>query len=170
MQDTYFHRSLIYMLDHSKTGAWGVVINHISGMELSEVFKQMDIEPTDPEFGREEVLRGGPVELEHGLVLHPPGSTFESTREFDGGVSLSSSRDVIEALAAGQIESEHLVLLGHAGWAANQLEQEITTNAWLTCEADTDVIFHTPLSEKRDAVAGLIGIDINSIVGEIGHA
>jgi len=83
---------------------------------------------------------------------------------------LSSSRDVLEALAAGEEPEEHLVLLGHAGWGPGQLEDEITDNAWLTCEADTDIIFNTPVSQMRTAVAGILGVDLNMIVGQSGHA
>ena len=165
-----FHESLIYILDHGEQGAFGVVVNHQLGMPLSEVFDQLDINPRDSLFGEEPVLRGGPVDQTHGLVLHPPGEIFDATRNFNDQVSLSSSRDILEALADGQGPQTHLILLGHAGWAPGQLEMEIAENAWLTAEADADIIFHTPIAEKRAAVGRQLGIDLANIVGQAGHA
>jgi putative transcriptional regulator len=170
MQDLTFRQSLIYVLDHGAHGAWGVIINQPMGMELDDIFQQLDIESASAATRAEPVLCGGPVDQQHGLVLHPSGQQFESTREFTGGVSLSSSRDVLEALARGDEPTDHLVLLGHSGWAPGQLELEMADNAWLSCEADVDVIFNTPLADKRAAVSGLLGFELHSVVGESGHA
>jgi len=133
MSDSRFRQSLIYILDHDKDGAWVVVINQALDMTLTEVFRQLDINSDQSDLNNEIILKGGPVDTEHGFVLHKPEASFESTRHFDGGVSLSSSRDVLEALASRSEPAEHLVLLGHAGWGPGQLEQEITDNVWLTC-------------------------------------
>lgn len=170
LRDSFFDQALIYILEHDVEGAWGVVINQSLDMTLGEVFSQLDISSTDAQTAAEAVRSGGPVDAQHGLVLHRPKISFESTRHFDGGVSLSSSLDVLEALAAGNEPAEHLVLLGHAGWGPGQLEAEMADNAWLTCEADTDIIFNTPINQMRTAVAGLIGIDLNMMVGQSGRA
>lgn len=170
LQEEHFRRSLVYVLDHGEQGAFGVVVNHALDMSLGDVLAQMDIAADDPDVAARGVLRGGPVDPSHGLVLHPPDHTFESTRDFEGGVSLSSSRDVLEALAAGHEPRSALVLLGHAGWAPGQLEYEIAENAWLTCEADTRILFATPLEQRRKAAGRLIGIDPDRMSGEAGHA
>ena len=170
MHDSDFNDSLVYILDHSEHGAFGVVINHELGMNLGAVFSQLDIQCSHSKAKGEGVLRGGPVDEGHGLVLHPPGPQFQITREFDGGVSLSSSRDVLEALASGEAPHNHLVLLGHAGWAPGQLEMEVSANAWLTCEANTDVIFNTPIDKRRKAAGNILGIDLLQIVGHTGRA
>ncbi|MBX2835360.1 MAG: YqgE/AlgH family protein [Gammaproteobacteria bacterium] len=170
LRESEFHHSVVLILEHDDSGAWGVVINKTIDLALSDVFDQLDIEPTHSVMGAEKVLRGGPVDEQHGIVLHPPGPTFESTREFKFGVSLSSSRDVLEALASGEEPAEHLVLLGHAGWGAGQLEEEIANNAWLTCEANTDILFETPIAERRDRVAKLMGINLDTIVGQTGSS
>lgn len=170
LRDSFFDQALIYILEHDKEGAWGVVINQSLDMTLGDVFTQLDIAPFDDQTAAENVLSGGPVDAQHGLVLHRPKISFESTRHFDGGVSLSSSRDVLEALAAGNEPEEHLVLLGHAGWGPGQLEDEMADNAWLNCEAQADIIFSTPISQMRTAVAGLIGIDLNMMVEQSGRA
>lgn len=170
MDDPHFKQSLVYLMDHDEHGAFGVVINQPYDMALGEVFRQLDIESSNTDRKSESVLRGGPVDQEHGLVLHRPGPSFDSTKEFSGGVAVSSSRDVLEALAVGEDPQDALVLLGHAGWAPQQLEMEVANNAWLTCEADTRVLFDTPLEARHTTVAGLIGIDWQSVVGQSGHA
>lgn len=170
MSDTDFRDSVVYILDHGEHGAFGVIINHTLGMNLQGVFSQMSIPCENNDINGYDVLRGGPVDEGHGLVLHPPGPRFDMTRDFSGGVSLSSSRDVLEALSRGDPPHRHLILLGHSGWAPGQLEMEIASNAWLTSPADNTIIFDTPLEERRQATAGLLGIDINQIVGQSGHA
>lgn len=170
LRDSWFSQSLIYILEHDAAGAWGVVINQALDMSLAEVFEQLDISATDTVLAQESVLKGGPVDMQHGMVLHLPKISFESTRHFDGGVSLSSSRDVLEALAAGEEPEQHLVLLGHAGWGPGQLEDEIADNAWLTCEANLEIIFNTPVNQMRNAAAGLLGVDLNQIVAQSGQA
>ena len=170
LHDSDFNNSLVYILDHSEYGAFGVVINRDLGMTLGAVFSQLNIPSSNTCVDDESVLRGGPVDEGHGLVLHPPGPQFQITRDFDGGVSLSSSRDVLEALASGEAPHNHLVLLGHAGWAPGQLEMEVASNAWLTCDANTDVIFNTPIDERRKAAGNILGIDLLQIVGHSGRA
>lgn len=169
-RDSRFEQALIYILEHDEHGAWGVVINQLLDMKLQEVFSQLDIAPVDSIASQETVHCGGPVDAQHGLVLHRPSVQFESTRHFDGGVSLSSSRDVLEALAAGEEPEEYLVLLGHAGWGPGQLEREMANNAWLTCEADADIIFNKTVDQMRAAVGGLLGVDLNMVVGQSGRA
>lgn len=170
LKDGDFGDSLVYLVDHGEFGAFGLVINQRIGMALGEVFEQLDITEADPTIAAEGVLCGGPVDQEHGLVLHPPGPVYETTRDFDCGVSLSSSRDILVDIAAGKAPQQHLVLLGHAGWAPGQLELEIGANAWLTCEADTDVIFNVAADARREAAGELLGIDLQLVSAEAGHA
>ncbi len=170
LTDDVFGRSVIYMVDHSADGAWGLVINKPIGLQLSDVFEQLNIANDNEALGNGIVLQGGPVDPQHGIVLHPPGPLFEGTQNYAGGISLSSSKDALEALAAGEQPQDYLVVLGHAGWAAGQLESEITQNAWLTSPATPSILFETQLEDRRDAVAQDLGIDINALVTESGHA
>lgn len=170
MQDKYFKQSIIYILEHDAVGASGVIINQTLDMNLSAIFEQLDINAEDEQIGKEQIYLGGPVDRQHGLVLHFPEYTFDSTRKFTGGVSLSSSLDVLKALAAGEEPVSRLVLLGHAGWGPGQLEEEIADNAWLSCEASLDIIFNTPAKQMRGAVSQLMGFNIDSMVGQHGHA
>ena len=170
LQDPDFNQSLIYILEHNEDGAFGVVINQTAGLVLDDVLQQLDIKASDNCDVQQPVLNGGPVYQQHGLVLHCAGPSFESTREFSGGLCVSSSRDVLEALATGQEPVENQVLLGHAGWTAAQLEAEVANNAWITCAAESNIIFSTPLEQRRDAVAKMIGFEWHTVVGQSGHA
>lgn len=170
MQDGCFRNSVVYVLDHGKQGAFGVIINTALEMEFASLLSQVDITLTDDAAKHTTVLLGGPVDEGHGLVLHHPGPQFEATNDFIQGVSLSSSRDVLEAIACGDEPDNYLVVLGHSGWAPGQLEMEVANNAWLTCPANTDILFKTPIYERRQAAASLIGIDLSNVVGHSGHA
>ena len=170
MQDACFRNSVIYILDHGEQGAFGVIINDALGMEFESLLAQVDIDIVKESARSTTVLRGGPVDAGHGLVLHEPGPSFGVTHDFQNGISLSSSRDILEAIAQGEEPATYLVVLGHSGWAPGQLEMEVAENAWLTCQANTDILFKTPLHERRQAVANLMGIDLSNVVGDAGHA
>ena len=165
-----FKDSIVYILDHSDNGAFGVIINHEMGMKLKEVFSQLSISTADTAISDIEVLHGGPVDEGHGLVLHKQGQKFETTTEFKGGISVSSSRDVLECIAKRESPSQYLIFLGHAGWSAGQLEAEVSDNAWLTLEASANILFDTPLDARRQAAGDAIGIDLNKLVSQSGHA
>ena len=170
MQDQCFKNSVVYILDHGEQGAFGVIINHRLAMEPAALFQQIDITIDNDATRQATLLRGGPVDENHGMVLHEPGPVFNVTQQFDNGVSLSSSKDVLEAIAKGDEPVHFQIVLGHCGWAPGQLEMEVANNAWLTCTADTDIIFHTALHDRRQAVAELLGVDLSRIVGQSGHA
>ena len=170
LQDACFHNSVIYVLDHGEQGAFGVIVNSALGMEFDSLLSQIGITSTSEASRDVTVLRGGPVDEGHGLVLHEPGPQFVATHDFKHGVSLSSSRDVLESIACGEAPSPFLIVLGHSGWAPGQLEMEVADNAWLTCKADTDVLFKSAFHERRQAVAELLGIDLSYVVGHSGHA
>lgn len=170
LQDDYFGGSLVYILDHDEKGAFGVIVNKALDLTLKRVFSQLSIATDDTSVNQQAVLCGGPVDEGHGLVLHPHGVNFESTRNFSGGVSLSSSRDILESIARGQPPGDYLIILGHSGWAPGQLESEMLANAWLSCDATTDILFDIPLHLRRQAVGDRLGVDLTKMVGHSGRA
>jgi putative transcriptional regulator len=170
LNDGCFKDSLIYILDHSDNGAFGVIVNHEMGMNLDEVFSQLSISSTDDSVGEIPILHGGPVDEGHGLVLHKHGQKFETTTEFKGGISVSSSRDVLESIAKREAPSDYLICLGHAGWCAGQLESEVSDHAWLTVAASASILFNTPIGARRQAAGDQIGIDLSKLVTQSGHA
>jgi len=165
-----FQDSLVYILDHSDNGAFGLIVNRNMGLTLHEVFSQLSILGIDDEIGDTDILHGGPVDEGHGLVLHRPGANFDITRDLDCGVSVSSSRDILECIANRTFTANHLVFLGHSGWAAGQLEMEVMDNAWLTAEAYPDILFDTKQTERRDKVCQQLGVDLTKLVRHSGNA
>ena len=170
MGDPNFDHTVTYICEHSEEGALGLVINRPSGMSLRDVFGQMDLEPADVELGETPVLHGGPVQPERGFVIHDPGQKWGSTLPVSESIQITTSRDVLEAMARGDGPERALVALGYAGWGAGQLESEMAANAWLTVPADHDIIFTIPFEERWRAAAALIGIDIDQISSDVGHA
>jgi putative transcriptional regulator len=169
MADPNFSGTLTYIADHGEQGALGVVVNRPIDLDLSALFEQIGL--SLPEGMRDQIVYlGGPVQQERGFVLHTPTQPFSSTLNVSDGVSLTTSKDVLEAVAEGKGPAKFLVSLGYSGWSAGQLEQEIAQNAWLSVEADPHVIFDLSPDERLPAAMKLLGIDFSNLSDEAGHA
>lgn len=170
LADGNFSEALIYVCDHSRDGAMGLVINRPMDVPLGTVFEQLQIS-SSAALNNQPLLCGGPVSAERGFVLHTGSAQhWESTMAVSPKVSLTTSRDIIADMAAGNGPSNTLVVLGYAGWEAGQLEQEIADNAWLTVPADSDIIFHTPFAERNQAAAASIGVNLQNLSHTCGRA
>jgi len=167
MKDPNFEGTVTYICDHNEHGAMGVVINRPLDMTLGEILAQLD-------FGGEDIdsliYAGGPVQMERGFVLHSPQGEWQSSLKISDGICLTTSKDILEALATEQGPEESLVALGYAGWGAGQLEQEIAENCWLTCLADDAILFRTPHHKKFDSAISLLGFDPSQLSDQAGHA
>jgi putative transcriptional regulator len=170
MADPRFSRTLTYVCEHNDDGALGIVVNKPTEMMLSSLFEQIDVRLANPEFGRTPVHYGGPVQVDRGFVLHRPLGNWQSTLAVDDDVGLTTSKDVLEAVARGEGPRDVIVSLGYAGWSAGQLEQEIAQNAWLTVAADPEVLFETPAEGRLPAAMRLLGIDFSRLSDAVGHA
>ncbi len=170
MEDPNFKHTLTYIIDHGDHGALGFVINRDIGIKMKEVFDQMDIDPDSGADIECPVFEGGPVDREHGLVLHPAGEAWKSSKDFGHGICLSSSRDILVDMARCKGPDNSLVLLGHSGWGPGQLEEEMTQNAWLSCPASADILFDMDIDNKLPAAASVLGVDLSRIVSVAGHA
>jgi len=169
LNDSIFGHTITYVCDHSEEGSMGIVINQALDINLDEVFRQLGSEDLS-QHGRDPVLCGGPVQAERGFVLHSSECQFESTMQASDEISLTASRDILDAIAAGKGPKKHIVALGYAGWTAGQLEEEIADNAWLVVEADSRILFETPLEQRWNAAARHLGFDLNLISSTAGHA
>ncbi|MFV2090291.1 MAG: YqgE/AlgH family protein [Pseudomonadales bacterium] len=166
---SYFGDTLTYICEHNAEGAMGIMVNRPSHISLIELLAQLGIDKghTPVEV---RVMEGGPVASDQGFILHSTEIKFESSLALDDGLSLSSAREVIEAIANDEGPEDYLVALGYAGWGRGQLEDEVADNAWLTCPADTGVIFNTPFTERVNKAASILGIDFALMSGQAGHA
>jgi len=170
LSEGIFSQSLTYICEHGESGAMGIIINQSLDLTLGEIFEHLQID-TGRDFSREPVMAGGPVHMDHGFVLHRDcDKTWEASLKVTPEITLTTSRDILRAIAEDNGPNEHLIALGYAGWAAGQLEQELTENSWLTIPSNSDIIFSTPAHQRLGAAAALLGIDMNLISGQAGHA
>jgi putative transcriptional regulator len=170
MTDPNFAHSLTYVCEHNEEGALGIVVNKPTDMTLSALFEQIEVPLDDPELAGTRVHFGGPVNVDRGFVLHRPLGNWQSTLAVRDDLGLTTSKDVLEAVGRGEGPRDVLVSLGYAGWGAGQLESEIAQNAWLTVEADPDLLFDMPAEERLPAAMQLLGIDFSRLSDNVGHA
>ena len=170
MDDPNFSQTVTLVCEHSERGALGIVINRTLPMTLGEVFDQLGLDSSRSRLAEQPVLRGGPVQTERGFVLHSPSGQYESSLAFSERMHLTTSRDILDALAVGEGPDSAVIALGYAGWDAGQLEDEMARNAWLTVDADERVLFSTPVDQRWSAAARLLGIDLVSLSSDAGHA
>lgn len=168
--DTLFERSVSLVCQHDADGAMGLVLNQGSDFTLGALFDQLDLTCENPSTRSVPVLTGGPVQPERGFVLHQDGGTWESSLHLSNGLTVSTSRDILQALAAGNGPEQYIVLLGYSGWSAGQLEQEIAENSWLSAPASNAIIFQAPLEQRWRAAAQLLGVDLSLMAAQAGHA
>ena len=170
LKDPNFSRTVTYVCEHTEQGAMGIVINRPMDIRLGMVLSQLDIATGNPDIAEARVFLGGPVQTDRGFVLHSDGERFDSTLSISPDINITTSRDILEAIADGRGPLKHLVALGYAGWGGGQLEEEMSANAWLSGPADETVIFATPIEARWQAAAGLLGVDLNLLSGDAGHA
>ena len=172
MADSRFSDTVVYLLEHTPERAMGVVINRPTDLTLEKLFERVDMKLEIAVLGAQPVCYGGPMATDRGFVLHDQSdAAYGSTLTADNnGLSLTTSKDVLEAMADGRGPKHVMVALGYAGWDAGQLESEIALNAWLTVEADPAVVFDVPHARRRASAIHLLGFDPAMLSGEAGHA
>lgn len=174
VEDGNFAGTVVYMCEHTERGALGLVINRPIEIQVGQLFEKVDLTLERPDLMDEPVYLGGPVQTERGFVLHEQldeeGGHYNSTLKIRGGLEMTTSRDVLEALASGVGPKKVLITLGYSGWGAGQLEEELGRNGWLTVTAERSIIFDTPVEERYDRALSLLGIDRGFLSAEAGHA
>ena len=171
MEDPNFSRGVTLVCQHTAEGAMGLLVNRLSEYLLGDVLDQMKIRTDIAHLATAPVLVGGPVQPERGFVLHTPGGeTWDSTYAISSSLSLTTSRDVLEAMARGEGPAQSVVALGYAGWGEGQLEAELQDNTWLAVGVDSSILFSTPLEQRWAAAAQLMGVDMTLMTDYAGHA
>ncbi|MDO8890158.1 MAG: YqgE/AlgH family protein [Hydrogenophaga sp.] len=175
LSDELFGRSVVFMCEHSERGALGLVINKPSDILLPRLFEKVDLPMGRDDLLEHPVFQGGPVQTERGFVLHEAvsgegESVYASTLSIPGGLEMTTSKDVLEAMASGAGPRRVFVSLGYASWGQGQLESEITENSWLTVEADPAVIFDAPVAERYERAMALLGLQPWMLSPDAGHA
>ena len=170
LRDPNFEKTVTYICAHNEEGAMGIVINKPLDIELGEIFQQMDISANNATVNNKMIFLGGPVHTDRGFILHQTNTEWESSIIVSDEMCVTTSKDILEAIAVGDGPSKSHIVLGYAGWAEGQLEQEIMDNAWLSGPADLDIIFNTPYDKCWNLAANNMGIDISKLSLDIGHA
>ena len=177
LREGTFAGTVVYLCEHTDKGALGLVINKPIDIKLKNLFEKVDLSLDRPELAESPVYFGGPVQTERGFVLHESldgdageGGHYNSSLRIPGGLEMTTSKDVLEALSNGAGPKKVLVTLGYSGWGAGQLEDEMSRNGWINVGAERDIIFDTPAPQRYDKALSLLGIDANMLSGEAGHA
>src|SRR3954453_7096609 len=175
MRDERFARSLIYICAHSSEGAMGIVVNQpAENIRFPDLLVQLEVIPAKAIQAPKadvKVLKGGPVETGRGFVLHSADFFIEnSTLPIDNGICLTATLDILKAIAHGEGPQSAVLALGYAGWAPGQLENEITKNGWLNCDADSELIFGADIDGKYEKAMRKLGIDLGKLSSDAGHA
>jgi len=179
LDDATFARSVVYVCEHSERGALGLVINKPSDINLKGLFDKVQLPLGRDDLQRLPVFQGGPVQTDRGFVLHEPffseadkpeEPVYASTMSIPGGLEMTTSKDVLEALSTGNGPRRVLVSLGYSAWGEGQLESELGDNSWLTVDADLAVIFDTPVDQRYDKALELLGLQIWMLSPQAGHA
>jgi putative transcriptional regulator len=170
MTDPHFAKSLTFICEHNEQGALGVVVNRPLDMTLHALLEQIEITPENDAAKKIPVHYGGPVQIDRGFVLHTPAGAWQSTLVVSDAIGLTTSKDVLQAVARGDGPQQIIVTLGYAGWAPGQLEHELAQNAWLTVAAAPRILFETPAAQRYEAGLKLLGIDLAMLSDDAGHA
>ena len=176
MLDDQFAGTVVYVCEHNDQGAMGLVVNRPTNIDLKDLFERIELKLESEPLTKQPVYLGGPVQTERGFVLHPQADDirYNSTLTIPGGLAMTTSKDVLEAVSVGQGPEQFLMTLGYAGWSAGQLEDEISQNGWLNVTTNIDdlkkIIFETPFDRRYEKVMGIIGVDPSHLSGDVGHA
>lgn len=171
LNDPFFHHAVVYICEHTEQGAMGLIINRPTQIMLDDLLRHIHIESNLPLTKTKPVLFGGPVEKNQGMVLHDTASDgWGDSIAIASNVYLTSSTEILKAISQDQGPENHLVALGYSSWGAGQLEREISENSWLTVVANNAILFHTESKECWKEAASLLGVDINLMSEQAGHA
>ncbi len=170
LRDPNFFHAVTYLCEHDEQGAMGIVINRPMSITLNTMLERLDMQASSPAVERQAVYLGGPVQQERGFVLHSTEQQWASTLTTSDEISVTVSKDILRALADDCGPKDCLVSLGYCGWSPGQLEDEIANNCWLNVPASAHIIFSVPVDQRWSAAAALLGVDVNSLHNQAGHA
>ena len=170
LEDPYFSKALIYVCEHTRNGALGIIVNRPLELNLASLLEKVNITFERQDLADLPVYFGGPVQMDRGFVLHRAGGTWQSTLAISPEIALTSSRDVLDAVAKEGARSEIIVSLGYAGWDAGQIEEEMAQNSWLTVPARADILFDLPPESRLPAALQTLGISFAQLSDVAGHA
>ncbi|WP_239364866.1 YqgE/AlgH family protein [Snodgrassella communis] len=169
MEDPFFKESVIYLCEHSADGAMGIIVNKPSPIMMDLLFDSAKT-PTPERFHGQNVLMGGPVQVDRGFLVHTPAGSWESSLMITDDIAITTSRDIIMGLTQENEVNKAVATIGYSSWSAGQLEQELANNSWISTPADMQILFDMPYKQRYKAALQLLNIDITNLSGLVGHA
>jgi putative transcriptional regulator len=171
MSDPHFYHSVIYVCEHSAEGAMGIIVNLPLSINLGDVLHNMNIQSPDIIFNQTPILAGGPLQQERGFVIHSTNDEiWESSLALTKHLSITTSKDILFAIAHHKGPKDLIIALGYAGWEGGQLEKEIAQNTWLCGPASAQVLFNVAPEKRWRAAGALLGVNMDNLSCEVGHA
>ncbi len=171
LHDPFFRRTVTYICEHSAEGAMGLIINHPIDINVKELLGKIDIDTSAIDDSQPNIVySGGPVQTDRGFVLHSPQLGWNSSLRLSDDIMVTTSKDILEAIANNNSPQNYIITLGYSGWTAGQLEQELAQNSWLTIPADPELLFNTPPHLRWERAAEKLGVDMRQMSSEVGHA
>ena len=171
LDESYFGRSIIYVCEHDDEGAMGLVLNKPTELSIAKVLAELELaDEDDTELTDLNVMSGGPVQTDRGFILHNDDKQWSSSLKLDEQITVTTSKDILANLTTEQGPDKFIMTLGYAGWSAGQLEQELADNSWLTLEADTELLFDTPVDQYWTKALEKLGVSIDQLSLMSGHA
>ncbi len=170
LADSNFSQTVTLVCEHNAEGAMGIVINRPLKMRFADVFEQLDLSAQDQKLREQTLLMGGPVQTDRGFIIHRAGPLWDATIVVSDSIHVTTSRDVLQAIAEGRGPTPLSMALGYAGWEAGQLEAEMVQNSWLTVPFEERILFDTPFEQRWQAAAQLLGVNLSTLSTQAGHA
>lgn len=170
LTDGHFAQTVTLVCEHNAKGALGIIINRPMRMRMADVFEQLELQNSDADLRDQTILQGGPVQPDRGFVIHRAGRVWDSTLVVSNDIHVTTSRDILTAIAEGHGPAPLTMALGYAGWDAGQLEAEMAQNSWLTVPFDERILFDTPYEQRWHAAAQLLGVNLSTLSSQAGHA
>lgn len=170
LNDGFFNQAVTYICEHDENGCFGIIINQQTNLTVKQITSELAFETSDNYNDKQAIFIGGPVDQGRGFILHRPSGHWQSSLKVNDKVTLTTSKDILQAMVKNEGPQDSIVALGYAGWAAGQLDDEIAANTWLSCPADEQIIFNTPVEQRWKAAAKLIGVDLSLMSSDTGHA
>ena len=170
LHDDNFSGSVVYICEHNVEGAMGLIINQQLDIPAKAVFDRLELKYNQQE-GDELIFDGGPIQQDRGFILHSTSDQkWESTIHIGSDISLTTSKDILGDIALGTGPKDALITLGYSSWGGGQLEEELKDNSWLVIPADSAVLFKTDCAQRAQAAALTIGLNLDMLALESGHA
>ena len=172
LNDSYFHRAVIYICEHDENGAMGIVINQpISQLTVKQLLDKIEVtsESINPNNLNNHVFNGGPVSPDRGFVLHSPQIPWSSSVQLSQDLMVTTSKDILQVMGTDAAPEKYLFALGYSGWSEGQLEQELLDNSWLTLPAQTQIIFDVKPQDRWQEATKQLGFDVWQLNSQIGH-